>query len=161
MHRSVERVSDLLASRRMLLATAESCTGGMIAAALTARPGASDVFACGFVTYTDASKTALLGVPADLLALHGAVSAPVAQAMAEGTLRHSGADIAVSVTGIAGPGGATPSKPVGLVFIGVALRGEPAASFEHRFSGDRDCIRESSVRAALDHVADCLERECA
>ena len=105
------------------LATAESATGGLIAATLTAIAGASDVVERGFVTYSNQAKTELLGVPAELIHAVGAVSEPVAQRMADGALRHSHADIAVSVTGVAGPGGASADKPVGLVCFGLARRG--------------------------------------
>src|SRR5580698_10606896 len=106
-----------------MLATAESCTGGLIAGALTEIAGSSDVVERGFVTYSNAAKTELLGVPAALIDTEGAVSEPVARRMAEGALAHSAADLAVSVTGIAGPGGGTDKKPVGLVWFGLARRG--------------------------------------
>ena len=105
------------------LATAESCTGGLIAAILTEVPGSSDVFERGFVTYSNEAKTELLGVPAELIEKHGAVSEEVARAMASGALGHSRADIAVAVTGVAGPGGGTTAKPVGLVHLAAARRG--------------------------------------
>jgi nicotinamide-nucleotide amidase len=127
--------SDLMATARVVLdvaraaslkvTTAESCTGGLIAASLTEIAGSSDVFERGFVTYSNQSKTELLGVPADLITQSGAVSEAVARAMAEGALAHARADIAVAVTGIAGPGGGTADKPVGLVFIGAAKRSLP------------------------------------
>ena len=113
----------LLESRGLTLATAESCTGGLIAAALTAIPGSSAVVTRGFVTYSNEAKRDMLGVPWGVLEGFGAVSESVARRMAEGALRQSGADLAVSCTGIAGPGGATPGKPVGLVFIGAARKG--------------------------------------
>ena len=136
-----------------MLATAESCTGGLIAATLTEIAGSSDVVDRGFVTYSNAAKTEMLGVPAELIAEHGAVSDPVARAMAEGAIRHSAADLAVSVTGIAGPGGATPGKPVGLVFLGIARRGEQAVAERHVFDGDRQSVRLQSVHRALDLLA--------
>lgn len=141
---------DTLRARGLMLATAESCTGGLIAATLTEVAGSSDVVERGFVTYSNAAKTEMLGVPADLIAEHGAVSDPVARAMAEGAIRHSAADLAVSVTGIAGPGGATPGKPVGLVFLGIARRGEEAVAERHVFDGDRQSVRLQSVHRALD-----------
>ena len=133
------------------IATAESCTGGLIAAVLTEVPGSSDVFERGFVTYSNAAKTEMLGVPAELIAAHGAVSEAVARAMAEGALARSAADIAVSVTGVAGPGGGTENKPVGLVHIGAMRRGGPARHREKRF-GDigRRAIRLASVAEAFD-----------
>lgn len=134
----------------LILATAESCTGGLVAGALTAIAGSSDVVDRGFVTYSNAAKCQMLGVPAALIAEHGAVSAEVAAAMAEGALSASGADLAVSVTGIAGPGGGSPQKPVGLVYFAVARAGGPTLAREKRF-GDigRDSVRLMSVRAAL------------
>ncbi len=139
--------------RGWLLATAESCTGGLIAATLTEIAGSSDVVDRGFVTYSNAAKTEMLGVPAALIAEHGAVSDPVARAMAEGAIAKSAAELAVSVTGIAGPGGATPGKPVGLVFLGVARRGEAATAERHVFAGDRQSVRLQSVHRALDLLA--------
>lgn len=133
-----------------MLATAESCTGGLIAACLTEIAGSSDVVDRGFVTYSNTAKTEMLGVPPALIAAHGAVSAEVAKAMAEGAIRHSAADLAVSVTGIAGPGGGTPGKPVGLVYIGTARRGAGASSQRCRFDGDRRAVRRQSVERALD-----------
>lgn len=161
MRQLVERLSLLLESRALKLTAAESCTGGMIAAAITARPGSSALFECGFVTYSNRAKTIMLGVPEDILNRHGAVSAQTAQAMASGALERSGADIALSVTGIAGPTGATQTKPVGLVFIGIARRSGDAvsvSSFEHRFSGDRAAVREASTRAALEHGIKALQK---
>lgn len=143
---------DLLAACRaagLTLATAESCTGGLIAAALTEIAGSSDVFERGFVTYSNEAKVELLDVPAETIARHGAVSAPVAEAMAAGAVARSRADLAVSATGIAGPGGATAGKPVGLVFLGLCRRGRPPIHQRHLFSGDRRAVREASVEAAL------------
>ncbi len=154
----VEKLSLLLEARAMRITTAESCTGGMIAEAITARPGSSAMFEYGFVTYSNAAKTDLLGVRPEILAQYGAVSAQTAEAMAIGARARASADIALSVTGIAGPSGATPSKPVGLVFIGVALRDAAAESFEHRFSGDRDMIRRASAQSAIEHAIAALER---
>jgi len=130
---------------------AESCTGGMIAARLTNVPGSSEYFLGSVVAYSNDAKMELLGVPADLLAVHGAVSAPVAEAMAEGAKRRLGASLGVSVTGIAGPGGGTPEKPVGLVFIGLARDGGTEV---HRLQlgGDRDRIRWHTTQAALDLI---------
>jgi len=133
----------------LTLATAESCTGGLIAGCLTDIAGSSDVVERGFVTYSNAAKRELLGVPAALIERLGAVSAEVAEAMAEGALVHSPADVAVSATGIAGPGGATESKPVGLVFLGACRRGRAPHSERHIFPGDRAAVRRASVAAAL------------
>ncbi len=146
------RANDVVATfraRGLTLATAESCTGGLVAACLTEIAGASQVFDRGFVTYSNEAKTELLGVPPALIAEHGAVSEAVARAMAEGTLRHSPADVAVAVTGIAGPAGGSPDKPVGLVFIGAARRGGPARVERHRFEGNRTAIRRHAAAAAL------------
>ena len=132
------------------LATAESCSGGLIGALLTEIPGASDVFTHGFITYANAAKHGMLDVSNALIAQHGAVSAEVALAMAEGALHAAQTHIAVSVTGVAGPGGATATKPVGLVYIAVAQRAKPAVSCAHHFSGDRSAIRLQAVKAALD-----------
>jgi nicotinamide-nucleotide amidase len=122
--RSAEEVLDLCRTRRLLLATAESCTGGLLAALLTEVPGSSKVFERGFITYSNDSKMTLLGVSSDLIDHHGAVSEQVALAMAEGALKHSRASIAVSITGIAGPGGGTKDKPVGLVFLACTRNGK-------------------------------------
>ncbi len=137
-------------TRGLKLATAESCTGGLIAAALTAIQGSSDVFERGFVTYSNEAKCEMLGVPAALIAARGAVSAEVALAMAEGALAHSRADVAVAVTGVAGPGGGTGAKPVGLVHIAAARRDGARLREERRF-GDvgRDQVREASMHVAL------------
>ena len=143
------RVIETARVRGLMIATAESCTGGLIAGALTAVPGSSAVLERGFVTYSNAAKTGMLGVPADLINLHGAVSEPVARAMAAGAVDRSGASLSVSVTGIAGPGGGSDDKPVGLVHFG-ATGPAGLTHAEHRF-GDlgREGIRLESVRVAL------------
>ena len=145
-------IADLRAQGQKL-ATAESCTGGLIAGLFTEIAGASDVFERGFVTYSNAAKIGDLNVDYDALVKHGAVSAEVARAMAEGAVRGSAATVAVSVTGIAGPGGGTAAKPVGLVYIGTKLKGVPPLAHEHRF-GDlpRSEIRLLTVAAALRHL---------
>ncbi len=135
--------------RGVRLATAESCTGGLIAAALTAIAGASDVVDRGFVTYSNAAKTELVGVPPELIARHGAVSEEVVRAMAEGALSRSHATIAVSVTGVAGPGGGSVEKPVGLVCFGLAQRGLEVATACRIFPGDRTAIRAATVAHAF------------
>lgn len=150
--RVLDQAAALLAAmqaRGLSLATAESCTGGLIAAALTAIPGSSATLLAGYVTYSNAAKTRMLGVPAAMLAAHGAVSEPVARAMAEGALADAGADLALSCTGIAGPGGGSAAKPVGLVFIACARRGGPTLAARHVFPGDRAGVREATVAAAL------------
>jgi nicotinamide-nucleotide amidase len=144
-----ERVLAGCRARGLLLATAESCTGGLVIGCLTEIAGSSDVVERGFVTYSNAAKTELLGVPAALIARHGAVSEPVALAMAEGALKRSNAHLAVSVTGIAGPGGGTPAKPVGLVHLACARRGCAALHERAVFPGDRGAVRAATVAAAL------------
>jgi nicotinamide-nucleotide amidase len=136
--------------RGLKIATAESCTGGLVAALLTEIAGSSAVVERGFVTYSNEAKTELIGVPAGLLAAHGAVSEPVARAMAEGALQHSHADVSVAITGIAGPGGATATKPVGLVHFGLARRGAAVLHLERRY-GDlgREAVRRRAVEDAL------------
>ena len=132
------------------VSTAESCTGGLVAGAITSIAGSSDWFDRGFVTYSNDAKTELLGVDPALIGAHGAVSEPVAAAMAAGALAHSRADLAVAVTGIAGPGGGTPAKPVGTVcFAWVRRNGGQASVRTERLSGDRAAVREASVRIAL------------
>jgi len=131
------------------LATAESCTGGLIAAALTEIAGSSDVVERGFVTYSNEAKNELLGVPATLIADKGAVSAEVAEAMARGALDRSLADAAVSVTGVAGPGGGTAAKPVGLVYLGACRRGEDPRHLRRVFPGDRTVVRRAALEEAL------------
>jgi len=135
--------------RGLKLATAESCTGGLIAATLTEIAGSSDVVERGFVTYSNGAKIELLSVPEDLITTNGAVSEKVARAMAEGALRHAPADIAVSVTGVAGPGGGTPTKPVGLVHLACARRGSPTQHRRMIFKGNRAAIRRQAVEIAL------------
>lgn len=146
---AAEAALEAARARGAMLATAESCTGGLIAAALTAIAGSSDVVDRGFVTYSNAAKTALLGVPATLIASEGAVSAAVAGAMARGALARSDAGLAVAVTGIAGPGGGSLDKPVGLVWFGLAGR-DSAVQVEHRvFPGDRQAVRQAAALHAL------------
>ncbi len=158
---TLDAARDLLAEterRGLTLATAESCTGGLIAAALTAIPGSSAVVMRGYVTYSNEAKQEMLGVPPGLLASVGAVSEAVARAMAEGALRKSGADLALSCTGIAGPGGATPGKPVGLVFIGGARRGGTTRVLRRVFPGDRAAVRAATVAEALALAREMLPR---
>ncbi len=155
----VEQVTRKLVDLSLMLVTAESCTGGLIAAAITSRPGSSAVFERGFVTYSDESKTELLDVPKDVLREHGAVSARTAIAMARGALNNSRADVSVSVTGIAGPDGGSAEKPVGLVYIGYGFRQEDLVECsEHRFEGDRESVRRQSVDAAFRHLIKFLDK---
>ena len=142
------------AAKNLMIATAESCTGGLVAGALTAVAGSSAVVERGFVTYSNAAKTSMLGVPADLIADHGAVSEAVARAMALGAIQHSGATVSVSVTGIAGPGGGSQVKPVGLVHFAACGR-DGVIHAEHRFGEvGREAVRLASVRTALEMLLD-------
>ena len=149
-----EAILDHFRKRGLKLATAESCTGGLVTGLLTEIAGSSDVLERGFVTYSNAAKHEMLGVPEAMLAEHGAVSEPVARAMAEGALAHSGADVAVAVTGVAGPGGGSAAKPVGLVHLAAARRGGAVLHRECRF-GDigRAAVRLASVREALQLIS--------
>jgi len=144
------RLGAVLAARGWRVACAESCTGGGICEAITRVPGSSAWFDRGFVTYTNAAKHDQLGVPEGTLEHHGAVSLATVEAMATGALTHSAADIAVAVTGIAGPEGGTPNKPVGTVWLGWACRGYPPEARCAHFEGGRAAVREQSVRAALE-----------
>jgi nicotinamide-nucleotide amidase len=145
-----ERVLAACRARGWRVATAESCTGGLVAATLTAIAGASEIVERGFVTYSNQAKMELLGVPAETIAGHGAISAETAAAMAQGAVARAGVDLAVSVTGIAGPGGGTPQKPVGLVYLGLA-RNDGAARVERRLlPGDRAEVRRAALTLALE-----------
>lgn len=148
----VQRLAAACLARGWRVATAESCTGGLIAAACTAVAGSSAWFERGFVTYSNESKHELLGVPKALLEAHGAVSEPVARAMAEGALAHARSELAAAVTGIAGPGGAVPGKPVGTVWLAWARRGEPAQARRLQLQGDRAAVRAQTVRCALQQL---------
>ena len=153
--KKAEALLSDLRTRRMRVATAESCTGGLVAALFTEIPGSSDVMERGFVTYSNEAKHELLDVPEEMLAQHGAVSEPVARAMAAGALSHSHADIAVSITGIAGPDGGTAEKPVGLVHLAAARRGGPTLHRACRFGNlGRIGVRVASVDVALQLVAE-------
>jgi len=152
-----ERLQGICLGRGLTVAAAESCTGGLIAAAITAIPGSSGYFVGGIVPYGNAAKESLLGVAPDVLAAHGAVSAQVARAMAGGARHRFGAALGVSVTGVAGPGGGTPDKPVGLTYVGVAdVDGADVRRFT--WAGDRDANRLESVRAALELLIERAER---
>ncbi len=145
-----EAVLAACRTNALRLATAESCTGGMVAAALTDIAGSSDVVERGLVTYSNAAKSELLAVPPELIAAHGAVSSEVAAAMAAGALARAPVDLAVSITGIAGPGAGSPAKPVGLVWLGVAAKGAAAKTESHVFPGDRAAVRLAATRRALE-----------
>ena len=147
---AVRALAERLRARGWRIAAAESCTGGLLAAACTALAGSSDWFERGFVTYSNAAKTEQLGVDAALIAAHGAVSAETARAMALGAVARSHADLGVAITGIAGPGGAVPGKPVGTVWLALARRGDAQASASLlQLAGDRAAVREALVGAAL------------
>lgn len=146
---AVLALARALRQRGGSIATAESCTGGLIAAACTSVAGSSDWFERGFVTYSNEAKAQMLGVPAALIAQHGAVSEEVARAMAEGALRQSAARFSVAVTGIAGPGGAVPGKPVGTVWLAWAQRGGAVQAERLQLPGDRAAVRTQTVAQAL------------
>jgi nicotinamide-nucleotide amidase len=153
---TAKELISILRTNGWTMATAESCTGGMVAAAITDIAGSSDVFDRGFVTYSNAAKSDMLGVPADMIARHGAVSETVARAMAEGALKHSDAAVAVAITGVAGPGGGSLEKPVGLVHFACATM-QKTVHLEMRY-GDlgRATVRKAAVAQALQLVFDAL-----
>ncbi len=151
------RVGERLRAAGLTLATAESCTGGWVAQALTAIPGSSAWFERGFVTYSNRSKQELLDVPAATLAAYGAVSEATVRAMAEGALAHSHADLALAVSGVAGPGGGSPDKPVGTVWLAWGRRDRPVRARHAVFEGERADVRRQAVAAALEGVLTLLE----
>ncbi len=146
--RLCEQLADALVARGWMMVTAESCTGGMIAARCTDLSGSSNWFERGFVTYSNAAKCELIGVPTALIEQHGAVSEPVARAMAHGALMHAHAQVSVAVTGIAGPTGGSPGKPVGTVWLAWCV-GDQISSELQVFEGDRQAVREATVQHAL------------
>ncbi len=154
--RKAELINTTLSQRHQMIATAESCTGGLIAGALTDVPGSSAAVHGGFVTYANGAKSAMIGVPDDLIRQHGAVSDPVARAMAEGTRKATGVAVAIAVTGIAGPGGGTEGKPVGLVHFACATDGGTKTRVERFGDIGRQQVREASINVALDLVIECL-----
>jgi nicotinamide-nucleotide amidase len=153
---NVQRLADLMRERQWMLAAAESCTGGMIAAACTDLSGSSDWFERGFVTYSNEAKIEMLGVDAQSIATHGAVSEVVARAMAFGAVRHSHARVSVAVTGIAGPTGGTPDKPVGTVWFAFMVDGRLSSEMR-RFDGDRVAVRRQTVDHALQRLVERVE----
>ena len=153
------QVGIALRTRSRTLAIAESCTGGWIAKIITDVPGSSGWFDRGFVTYSNAAKTDLLGVRAATIAEHGAVSAEVVAEMAAGALERSPADLVIAVSGIAGPEGGTPDKPIGTVYLAWALRGGPVQTEIRHFPGNRDAVRLEAVAAALQGVLDVFARQ--
>ncbi len=152
------RVLEICRRAGLRLATAESCTGGLVAAVLTEVPGASEVLDRGFVTYANRAKVEMLGVREASLARHGAVSEVVAREMAEGALARAGVELAVAITGIAGPGGGTPAKPVGLVHFATARRDLPTRQERRLFDGDRRAIRLAAVAVALELLEEMARR---
>lgn len=150
-----ETLGRLLTARNLCCATAESCTGGMIGAAITSAAGSSGWFRGGVIAYSNEIKMRLLGVTEQVLAEHGAVSAETVAMMAKGAARLLGADCSVSASGIAGPGGGSEQKPVGLVYIGIFIYGK-TSTFRHEFSGNRASVRNSATLAALEHLIDSL-----
>ena len=158
MQRACGMVANLLIENGWFLSTAESCTGGLIAAACTDLAGSSAWFERGFVTYSNAAKIELLDVNASLIDTHGAVSEPVARAMAAGALRHSHAQVAIAVTGVAGPSGGSIDKPVGTVWFGFALSSGVTTEMCH-FEGDRAAIRQATVQHALARLAELILTE--
>ncbi len=150
----VPALADALRGAGLKIATAESCTGGLIAAACTTIAGSSDWFERGFVTYSNEAKTEMLGVAPALIDAHGAVSEPVALAMAEGAIARSHAQLAVAVTGVAGPAGGSPGKPVGTVWLAWARAGKASHTELLKLTGDRRAIREQTVQQALQRLLD-------
>jgi nicotinamide-nucleotide amidase len=145
-----------LLANKFKMATAESCTGGLIAAACTDLAGSSDWFECGFVSYANQAKTEMLGVDAQLITQHGAVSEPVARAMAQGALQHSAAQVSVAVTGVAGPGGGSADKPVGTVWFAWGMPSGLTSEVQH-FKGDRAAVRAATVQHALTRLVGLLQ----
>ncbi|MFP4314235.1 MAG: CinA family protein [Alphaproteobacteria bacterium] len=145
----VDQLSVLLSERGWKVVTAESCTGGFVSAAITKRPGSSSILERGFVTYSNESKIELLGVNGATIATHGAVSAQTAEEMARGALKNSRGDLAISITGIAGPDGGSPEKPVGLVYFGHALKSGKTSHSKEIFKGSREDIRAAAAKKAL------------
>jgi len=148
-----QSVLDACRARGWHIATAESCTGGLVAGALTAIAGSSDVVERGFVTYSNEAKSEMLGVPPATIAAHGAVSSETAPAMAEGAVARAPVDLAISVTGVAGPGGGSAAKPLGLVIFGLARRNGPSRTERRVFDGDRSAVRQAALRVALGLLA--------
>jgi len=154
----ITRLAALLSEKQLKACTAESCTGGLIAKSMTDFPGSSDWFECGFVTYSNAAKTRMIGVPDSLISQYGAVSEAVASAMASGALRHSAADCSMAVTGIAGPAGGSQDKPVGTVWIAVATENQTLVQ-KYLFAGDRDAIRQATMVQALRNLLQLINTE--
>lgn len=156
-HRLAARVGMQLKERGLRLATAESCTGGWVAQVVTSIPGSSAWFDRGFVTYSDAAKREMLGVRPESLERHGAVSEEVVREMAEGALARSDAKVSVAISGIAGPNGGTPRKPVGTVWLAWAVAGRETRARSTHYAGDRDMVRQQAVMAALQGIIDAVQ----
>lgn len=148
----LEKLGKILTEKKLKVSVAESCTGGLLAAALTHKPGSSAYFERGFITYSNGAKIEMLNVPEQMLTMNGAVSGQVAEAMARGALKHSKSDIALSITGVAGPSGGTAAKPVGMVFMGYALKTGLIGNVEMAFQGTRDQIRGAAVIEGLQQL---------
>lgn len=151
-------LGSVLTGARQMLATAESCTGGWVGRVVTSIGGSSTWYECGFITYSEDAKQELLGVPAQTLQRHGAVSEPTARAMAEGALAHSRAHVALAITGIAGPTGGTAQKPVGTVWFAWAAKGQTTQALHRQLDGDREAVRRQSVAIALGELLKLLRR---
>ena len=156
-HRLVSILAEILKAKHWLMATAESCTGGMISAACTDVAGSSQWFDCGFVSYSNEAKTSLLGVDAALIARHGAVSEAVARAMVQGAMAHSRAQVAVAVTGVAGPSGGSAAKPVGTVWFAWATPAGMVSELR-RFDGDRVAVRSATMHHALQQLVELMHQ---
>ena len=152
----IDQITEKLNENSFKLTTAESCTGGFLSTLITRKSGASAIFDRGFITYSNASKTELLGVPEETINTHGAVSPETAEAMAKGALKNSEADLSISITGIAGPSGGTDDKPVGLVYFGFALKGGSSGSIKETFTGDRHDIQNQAAKKALKNLLEIL-----
>lgn len=155
----VEHLSILLVEKGWKIALAESCTGGLLAAAITHRPGSSQIFDRAYITYSNAAKMDCLGVRKETLDKHGAVSDQTAEEMALGALKNSKADLAISITGIAGPDGGTDNKPIGLVYFGYALKGGSSGSLHENYRGTRDQICSKAAATAMKSMIAILEKE--
>ena len=155
----VEHLSILLVEKGWKIALAESCTGGLLAAAITHRPGSSEIFDRGYVTYSNEAKMECLGVSTTTLDRHGAVSDQTAEEMAIGALKNSKADLAISITGIAGPDGGSDNKPIGLVYFGYALKGGSSGSLHENYRGTRDQIRSTAAATAMKSMIAILEEK--
>ncbi|NCO03233.1 MAG: CinA family protein [Alphaproteobacteria bacterium] len=153
----VDKLGDKLRDKKWMMTSAESCTGGMIACAMTDKAGSSSIFDRGFITYSNESKIDMLGVKAETLEQFGAVSEETAEEMVKGALKNSRANIAVAVTGIAGPSGGSILKPVGLVYIAYGIKGGVTQSTEHKFKGSRDEIRLQTTKQALKHLINIIK----